>query len=373
VIHPKVLVTGATGNTGGAVVTELLARGVPVRAMVRTRDARSAALEARGAEVVVADLFDHDQLVAAMRGAQRAYFVPPYHPYVIQSAVAFAVAAREAKLEAIVQLGQWLSHRSHPALTTRQTWLMDKVFAEFRGIAHTILNPGLFADNFLRTIDLAALLGIFPVPTGGEGKVAPVSNEDIARTAVAVLMSPARHDGMTYRPTGPHLLSGPEMADIVAKVVGHRVRLAPVPFWLFAKAARWGQGVDAFLISALRHYLEEVKKGAFAFEGGVTDTVEALTGTRAENFETTALRYAARPFARQSFGNRLKALAEFAVVPFLPGYNLERLEREWAFPKPLNASLSFDDERWRDEHARIMATQPRPEQSIATRSLRVAS
>jgi hypothetical protein len=67
---------------------------------------------------------------------QRAYYVPPYHPYVIQSAVTFAVAAREAELEAIVQLGQWLSHRSHPALMTRQTWLMDKMFAELRGIAH---------------------------------------------------------------------------------------------------------------------------------------------------------------------------------------------------------------------------------------------
>ena len=46
-INPKILVTGATGKTGGAVVRELLAKGVPVRAMVRTLDRRSAALEAR--------------------------------------------------------------------------------------------------------------------------------------------------------------------------------------------------------------------------------------------------------------------------------------------------------------------------------------
>lgn len=78
--QPIILVTGATGNTGGAIVSELLRKGVPVRAMVRRRDARSSALEARGAELVVADLFDPDQLVAAMRGAQRAYFVSPYTP-----------------------------------------------------------------------------------------------------------------------------------------------------------------------------------------------------------------------------------------------------------------------------------------------------
>jgi NAD(P)H dehydrogenase (quinone) len=79
--QPTILVTGSTGNTGGAVVSELVQRGIPVRAMVRSRDARSAALQARGAEVVVADIFDPDQLAAAMRGVQRAYYVPPYHPY----------------------------------------------------------------------------------------------------------------------------------------------------------------------------------------------------------------------------------------------------------------------------------------------------
>jgi uncharacterized protein YbjT (DUF2867 family) len=370
--QPTILVTGATGNTGGAVVSELLRRGIPVRAMVRSRDARSAALQVRGAEVVIADIFDPDQLVAAMRGVQRAYYVPPYDPYVIQSAVTFAVAAREAKLEAIVQLGQWLSHRSHPALMTRQTWLMDKMFAELRGIAHTILNPGLFADDFLRTIDFASLLGVFPV-LASVGKVAPVANEDIARTAVEVLMAPERHDGKTYRPTGPHLLSGREMAEIVAKVVGHRVRPVHIPFWLFSKNARWGQGVGPFLVSALRHYVEDVKNGAFAFEGGVTETVEALTGMPAEGFETTARRYAALPFARQSLGNRLKALVKFTTAPLLPGYDLGRLERRWGFPQPQKPTLSLADETWRHEHSRLMAVQPRPEHTTRRPLLRVAS
>jgi hypothetical protein len=76
------------------------------------------------------------------------------------------------------------------------------------------------------------------------------ANEDIARTAVAVLMAPERHDGKTYRPTGPQLLSGREMAHIVATVVGHPVRPVHVPFWLFNKTARWRQGVEPFLISA---------------------------------------------------------------------------------------------------------------------------
>ncbi len=355
--QPAILVTGATGKTGGAIVTGLLARGIRVRAMVRGRDARSAALEAQGAEIAVADIFDPDQLTVSMLGVKRAYYVPPMHPYAIQSAAAFAAAARDAKLEAIVQMSQWLSHRNHPAIMTRQTWLMDKMFAELQGVAHTILNPGMFADNFLRTIDFATLLGVFPV-LSGDGKAAPVSNEDIARTAIAILMAPDPHDGKTYRPTGPKLLSGRDMAAAVAKVTGRRVRAIDLPFWMFSKVAR-RQGVDPFEISILRRYMEDMRQGAFAFEGGVTDTVEALTGSPAETFEDTARRYAVLPFARRSLARRAKALAGFMMTPFLPGYELTRLEQQWRLPAPAAQTFALNDARWRDEHVHLMAKQPR--------------
>jgi hypothetical protein len=91
------------------------------------RDARSDLLQRRGAEVVVADIFDPGQLMDAMRDVQRAYYCPPYHPFVIQSASAFAAAARETGLEQIVGLSQWLAGPNHPALMSRQLWLIDRV------------------------------------------------------------------------------------------------------------------------------------------------------------------------------------------------------------------------------------------------------
>ena len=173
-INPTILVTGATGKTGGAVVRELLAKGVPVRAMVRTLDLRSAALRARGAEVVVADIFDPGQLMDAMRNVQRAYYCPPYHPFVIQSASAFAAAARETGLEQIVGLSQWLAGPNHPALMSRQLWLIDRMFAALPGMAHTIVNPGFFADSpYLEMMPFAAHLGVFPLPVAGESRNAP--------------------------------------------------------------------------------------------------------------------------------------------------------------------------------------------------------
>ena len=118
-IKPRIIVTGATGKTGSVVVSELLKAGYPVRALVHKEDCRSAHLKAQGAELAVADMSDVERVAEALKDVQRAYYCPPFDPYMIQGAVAFAVAAREARLEYIVGLTQWLASPSHPALMTR--------------------------------------------------------------------------------------------------------------------------------------------------------------------------------------------------------------------------------------------------------------
>ena len=346
--EPKILVTTATGKTGSAVVAELLSKGFPVRAIVRSRDPRSERLERLGAETVVADVFDPDQLMAAMKGTRRAYFCPVFHPHMLQSAMAFAVAAREERLESIVQMSQWLSSPTHPSLATRQTWLVDNVFAMIPGVAHTIVNPGWFADNYLRLIDFAALLGVFPILTG-ESMSAPVSNEDIARVVAAVLMNPAGHEGKRYRPTGPRLLSGREIAGILERVLGNRVIPIDMPLWMLYKAAPIS-GALPFEISGLRHYVQDHKSGAFEVGGGTTDVVQELTGRPAEDFETTARRYAALPFAQKTAGNRLKAAWNFLRMPFHPGFKPERDDRVQEHPVPSVAKLAIESERWQAEH-----------------------
>ncbi len=348
--YPKILVTGATGKTGRAVVDELLAKGVPVRAVVHAQDARSTALERLGVETVVADMFDLDQLLGAMLGTQRAYYLPFYDPYMIQSAATFAIAAQEAKLEAVVSLGQWLASPVHPSLMTRQAWLADQVFSRMSGVAHIRVNPGYFADNYLRLTAYAAHLGVFPtVP--GDGQDAPPSNEDIARVVAAVLLDPDRHAGKRYRPTGPALLSAGDMAEILGRVLGRGVRRVDLPWWMFLKAARRAN-VGEFLLSGLRYYFEDHRQGAFAWSAPTTDVLE-VTGRPAEDFETTARRYAARPEARKNFGNWLRTFADFMLTPVSPGYNPERLDRELRFPMPPVPRLAMANERWKVQNRRL--------------------
>ena len=345
---PRILVTGATGKTGSVVVSELLQAGYPVRALVHREDGRGARLRALGAEIARADLTDAERVAEALHGVQRAYFCPPYDPYMIQGAVAFAVAAKDAGIESIVGLSQWLASPSHPSLTTRQSWLADRVFSMVPGAAHTIVNPGFFADAYLALIGMAAHFGVFPW-IYGDSRNAPPSNEDIGRVAAAALMDPARHAGKSYRPTGPKLLGAEEMAQAIGRAVGRPVRAVRTPGWLFLKTARMG-GYPIELLSNVRYYIEDHKRGAFEVGAPTTDVLE-VTGRPAEDFETIARRYAARPGNRRTPGNWLAGFAQVLTTPLRPGFNLDRYDRELRRPFPSLAQYAPESQVWRREHA----------------------
>jgi uncharacterized protein YbjT (DUF2867 family) len=315
--------------------------------MVHREDARSTRLKAQGAEIAVTDMSDVERVADALKDVQRAYYCPPLDPYMIQGAVAFAVAAKEARLEHIVGVTQWLASPSHPSLMTRQSWLVDRLFSMTPGVAHTIVNPGYFAENYLVVIGLAAQLGVFPWMYG-ESRNAPPSNEDIARVAAAVLIDPARHAHKTYRPTGPELLGAEDMAKAIGRAVGRSVRVAPTPTWLFMKAARIA-GYPIEVLSHVRYYVDDHKRGAFEL-GAPTSDVLDVTGRPAENFETIARRYAGLPRNRRTVGNWLRELAAFLIAPFVPAFNLDRHDRELRRPFPGNPQFAPESEVWRREH-----------------------
>ncbi len=360
---PRILVTGATGKTGGQVTVQLLAAGYPVRAYVRREDRRSARLKAAGAEITIGDLTDPQALLDAMRGVQRAYFLPPFDPYMIHCASVFATAAREARLESLVVLSQWLANPQHPALLTRQHWLADRLFAMLPETALTIVNPGFFADlPYMTLLKYAAHMGVLPFPAHGASSNAPPSVDDIARVSVGALIHPDRHAGKSYRPTGPDMLSVREMAQIMGKVLGRTVRHVKLPLWMFYKAARM-DGIDQFMLSQLAFYMQDHDRGAFEM-GGPTSHVLDVTGRPPESFETITRRHAALPDARRTAGNFIKTFAGFMSVPMRPGINPSRFAEELWMPQPEQPQLSADSALWREEHG--VARNDRPPLATAT-------
>jgi NAD(P)H dehydrogenase (quinone) len=153
-MNSKVLITGATGDTGRAAVKESIALGLTVRAMVHGRDDRSAALEKQGAQVVVGDIHDVDSIREAMEGIDAAYLVYPVQPGLIDATVNFAQAAREADVSAVVNLSQRSADRHSKSNSCKETFIAEQVL-NWSGLAVTHLRPTYFLEA--RTRGFAAL------------------------------------------------------------------------------------------------------------------------------------------------------------------------------------------------------------------------
>ncbi len=210
------------------------------------------------------------------------------------------------------------------------------------------MRPGFFADSYLATIASAANLGIFPW-IYGDSRNAPPSNEDIARVAASALMSPALHAGRVYRPTGPKLLGAQDMANAIGRAVGRPVRVVPAPTWLFMKALRMN-GFPIEVISEIRYYIDDHKRGAFEV-GAPTNDVLEVTSRPPEDFETIARRYAALPRNRRTRANGLRELARFLITPLSRGFDLDRYDRELRRPFPSKPQFATESATWRREHA----------------------
>src|SRR6516162_6984502 len=81
----KFLVTGATGASGVHTVEQLLGRGHQVRALAHREDDRLKRFQGLGAEVVIGDLLNLNDVRLALSGIRGAYFVYPLSPTLVQA------------------------------------------------------------------------------------------------------------------------------------------------------------------------------------------------------------------------------------------------------------------------------------------------
>jgi NAD(P)H dehydrogenase (quinone) len=346
---PKMLVTGATGKTGTPTALLLLERGYPVRALVHRQDSRSAALARAGAEILVGSLEDPIDLREAMRGVARAYFCPPLEPGALRRATLFADAAQEAKLEALVVLSQWLVDRTHLSIHAREKYLAGRIFEWASDPGVITINPGWFADNYMAALEPISQFGLMALPLG-DGLNAPPSNEDIARVIVGALSDPAPYIGKTFRPTGPKLLSPPELAATFAKVLGRKVRYQNAPIKLFLKFGK-SIGLSDFIIVQLYYFLLDYQRGSFGV-GAPTDTVLKLGGAEPEAFETIVRRYVAQsPLARRTVGRSARAAWNMARAMLTAAPDLDALAEKLGIPKIPHGNLAADSLTWQSAHA----------------------
>jgi uncharacterized protein YbjT (DUF2867 family) len=213
-----ILVTGARGFVGRAVLTELLAAGEAVRAS--SRDPKPGQFP-DGVEVVRADLEDPASLPTALAGVRKVFLYA--HP---DGAAEFAAAARQAGVAHVVLLSSssvlFPGAEANP-IALRHIQVEQALDAA--GLDRTFVRPGYFATNTLRWQSIRTervLRTAFP-----DGALSPVHERDIAAVAVRALLDDA-HRGAAHPVLGPGLLTTREQVAAIADALGEPVRLDEV-------------------------------------------------------------------------------------------------------------------------------------------------
>lgn len=274
-----VLVTGATGTVGSALVPALQTRGVAVRAMVRNPDRA-----VPGVDNVVADLNDPTSVAAALDGVDAAFLNTPSVQDAAQLQIRFADLARQAGTKRLVLLSQYAAAPDSPVRFLRWHAEVEAYVARL-GLDHTVLRPNLYLQALLGFAGTIAQ-GWFAAPIG-DAAVSAIDTRDIAAAAAAVLTTDG-HTGRTYTLTGPRAVTHPEIAAALSAATGRTITFQQAPADQFAAALAgilppWQL---AGLVEDYAHY----ERGEAA---QVYPAVEELTGRPARDVTEFAADYVA--------------------------------------------------------------------------------
>ncbi len=269
----KMLITGATGNTGRQAIVKLLELKVPVRAMVHKIDDRSKKLAAQGVEIVQGDLLDFDSVNEALRGITGAYFVYSLHgPGLLEATSLFAEAAIEQKVGAIVNMSQISARRIAKSHAARDHWIAERLW-DRSGIPVAHLRPTFFAEWLTYQSKAIREKNILPLPFG-ESRYAPIAAEDQGRVIAAILNEPTGHAGEVYPLYGPVELTQFEIADILSDVLGRKITYVPMEIKAYASVLK-EMGFDPHFIQHISAVAQDCRDGIFS---GTNNLVKSSRG-----------------------------------------------------------------------------------------------
>jgi uncharacterized protein YbjT (DUF2867 family) len=220
-----ILVTGATGNIGARVITELVKRGAEVRALVR--DPGKARLP-EGVQVVKGDMLDVDSIRAALRDVSTLFLLNAVVPDEFTQALITLNLARKAGIERIVYFSVIHSYRYVNVPHFAAKHAVERMIKE-TGMYATILRPAYFIENDLSLKDTLLSERQYSMPIGRKG-LAMVDVRDIAEIAAFELLR--REQATTPLPVevidvvGPDDLTGTDIAAIWSEVLGFTVTYA---------------------------------------------------------------------------------------------------------------------------------------------------
>lgn len=243
-----ILVTGAAGKTGQAILQALQAKGRSIRALVYRPEQARVVAGLGAQEVVVGDMRALPIMEDATRGVRALYHIcPNMSPDELAIGRVVTDAARMAGVEHFVFHSVLHPQTEGMPHHWQKLRVEELIFAA--GLPYTILQPAAYMQNLLAYWPRIVEAGIYAVPYAVETRLGMVDLVDVAAVAARILTEPG-HAGATYELAGAEVLTQVEVAAILEKRLGHPVRAQVVPLDTWEEGAR-ASGLGDYQIQTL--------------------------------------------------------------------------------------------------------------------------
>ncbi len=255
-----ILVTGAGGKTGRAVIRALARHGETIRALVHRPEQASLVLASGAHETFAGDMRDQAAMDQAARGCRAIYHIcPNVNPDELAIGRAAIQAARSGGVEHLVYHS--VLHPQTEAMPHHWNKLRVEEQLFQSGLNYTILQPSMYMQNVLASWDPILEQGIYPVPYAAQTRLGMVDLEDVAEAAAAVLTQ-AGHAGATYELAGAEALSQIEIAEILSRGLQRPVRVEVVPREAWKQRAL-SSGLGEYAIETLQKMFSYYERHGF--------------------------------------------------------------------------------------------------------------
>lgn len=231
--HRRVLVTGATGKQGGAVVRHMLGHGWDLRALTRDPNSRAAkALAEKGVELVRGDLEDIVSLDAALAGAYGVYSVQDFWSIGAKREVMqgknLAEAAKKAGVEHFVYSSVGGAERNTGIDHWESKWEIEKYIRKL-GLRSTVLRPVAFMEGYYsEPLEIGILQGKLVHPVRADKLYQTIATDDIGGFVSLAFERPKDFIGVELEIAGSEL-TNPQAAEVFSRVLGKPVEFVPMP------------------------------------------------------------------------------------------------------------------------------------------------
>lgn len=255
-----ILITGAAGKTGRAVIQALAKSGELIRALARRSDQVERLKSLGAAEVIVGDLLDQAGMNRAVQGARAIYHIPPnVSPDELTIGRIIVNAAKFANVERFVF--HLVLHPQIEAMPHHWQKLRVEELIFESGLPFTILQPTIYMQNILANWNQITN-GVYPIPYSRETRLSMVDLDDVAQVAAKVLTE-AGHQNAVYELVGVSAMTQVEVAQILSEQLHRSVTVRQIPLEEWERNAR-ANGMGEYQVTALLKMFRYYEQFGFA-------------------------------------------------------------------------------------------------------------